>query len=221
MKSYLVSLEIAGKTAMWSRADSSGARRASECIPSESAVRGIFETIHWGQATRVIPWKVEICSPLNFHNYIFNHSGGLERKSILLSKGNSQQMCMSVLTDVCYRLYAYAMPNLANKELYSEKTKKWDAKTTSPGHAYQAIFNRKLKKGRWVSMPHLGLKEFVADYVGPFREGTKIQEDLNFVLPTLRKDIFSDGFMSEMKNDNFEVNAKIVNGVYFYQKEAK
>jgi hypothetical protein len=33
-------------------------------------------------------------------------------------------------------------------------------------------FNRRLERARWFYAPYLGWKEFVSDYVGPFRDGT-------------------------------------------------
>ena len=73
MKPYEVTLEIAGTTAMWTRPDT-GDCPVSYPAPTYSAVKGIFESILWGPATEVVPFKAEICKPLHFHSYAINYT---------------------------------------------------------------------------------------------------------------------------------------------------
>lgn len=209
MKPYEVRLEIAGNTAMWTRPDT-GDCPVSYPAPTYSAVKGIFESVLWGPAIEVVPFKVEICKPLNFHGYATNYNGPL-RKS---GKDGSFQFFATVLTDVCYRMYAHVYPS-RNKSGMPEKSLAWDRKTTSPGHAYAAIFERRLKRGTWFGMPCLGWKEFTPSYVGPFREGTKIQEDINTVLPSMLREVFPDGYKSEAKF-TYDQDVEIVKGILKY-----
>lgn len=214
MKPYLVTLEIAGSTAMWTRPDT-GDCPVSYPAPTYSAVKGIFESVLWGPAVEIVPFKVEICKPLHFHSYATNYNGPL-RKS---GTEGAYQFLASVLTDVCYRMYAYVYPE--REKTLDAKAKEWDRKTTSPGHAYAAIFNRRLKRGQWFVMPCLGWKEFTPSYVGSFRAETKIQEDINTVLPSMLRQVFNGDQANPLKF-TYDQNVKIERGVLYYKlKEAK
>ena len=181
-------MEIAGSTAMWTRPDS-GDSPVSYPAPTYSACKGIFESILFGPDVEIIPTRVEICAPVQFHSYATNYKGPLrQKKSIDL--GNAYQMYSTVLIDVCYRLYAVVVPN-HRKDTLSEKTLEWDRRTTSPGHAYQEIFNRRLQRGQCFAIPSLGLREFTASYFGPFRDGTKVCTDMEDIhIPSTLRQVF-------------------------------
>lgn len=142
--SYPISMEIEGNTAIWTRPDT-GDSPCSYPAPTFSAVRAIFESILWLPAVRIIPTKVEICSPIQYYSYVTNYGGPL-RKAELINKGNNYQLYATVLVDVCYRLYADVMP-VDHKEKLPANALRWDSLTTSPGHAYQEIFQRRLIRG--------------------------------------------------------------------------
>jgi CRISPR-associated protein Cas5d len=220
MKPYPVALEICGSTAMWTRPDT-GDCPVSYPAPTYSAVKGIFESILWGPAVQVIPTKVEICTPLQYHNYQTNYGGPL-RKSSVIATGGGFQLLATVLIDVCYRLYAEVIPlSKKNKDRISDGARQWNRKTTSPGHAYQEIFSRRLKRGQCFTMPCLGWKEFGPDYFGPFREETAIQADINTVLPSMLREVFSNGYASEV-SFSYDQNVVIKNGVLeFARREGK
>ena len=55
--SYPIAMEIAGFTGMWTRPDS-GDCPISYPAPTYSAVKGIFESILWGEAIEIVPRKV-------------------------------------------------------------------------------------------------------------------------------------------------------------------
>ncbi len=129
-KTYQVSMEVAGDTALWTRPDT-GDSPCSYPAPTYSAVRGLFESILWGPAVQIIPRKVELCSAPQYHSYATNYGGPL-RKSSLISKDNNYQLFATVLTGVCYRLYADVIPN-PNKEKLPDRAREWDRRTTSPG----------------------------------------------------------------------------------------
>lgn len=210
MKPYQIAMEIAGSTAMWTRPDT-GDCPVSYPAPTYSAVKGIFEAILWGPAIEIVPFKVEICTPLHFHSYATNYNGSLRKAGT----DGAYQLLATVLTDVCYRMYAYVYPE-RKKEKLDAKAKGWDSKTTSPGHAYAAIFERRLKRGQWFVMPCLGWKEFTPSYVGPFREKTRVQEDINTVLPSMLRQVFNGDRNNPLKF-TYDQNVKIEHGVLHYK----
>lgn len=218
-KKYEVALEISGPTAMWTRPDT-GDCPVSYPAPTFSAVKGIFESILWGPAVQIIPTKVEICAPLQYHNYQTNYGGPL-RKSKVVASGGGFQLLATVLIDVCYRLYAEVEPVAKErKEHITDVSRQWDKKTTSPGHAYQNIFNRRLERGQCFIMPCLGWKEFGPDYFGPFRETSTVLSNFNTVLPSMLREVFSKGYKTEAEFA-YDQNVFINGGVLkFIRKEA-
>src|SRR3989338_4422360 len=202
-KTYEVFFEIAGSTAMFTRPDS-GAAQVSYPAPTFSAAKGMFDSIARWKSACIKPAKVEICAPIKFHKYTTNY-GGPSRKSNQMTKGNSYQIPATVLINVCYRIYGVveevALAPQCNNHC----------------HALQDFFNRRLGKGRFYYTPCLGWKEFVPSYVGGFREGTKKQEDINMVIPSMLHSVFdkiSDGQVSP----SFIVDAEIRRGELNYAK---
>jgi CRISPR-associated protein Cas5d len=211
MKPYQIQLEISGPTAMWTRPDT-GDCPVSYPVPTYSAVKAIFESILWGPAVEVIPTRVEICAPLQYHSYQTNYGGPL-RKSKVVKEGGSFQLLATVLIDVCYKIYANV--SVVSPEIKKRLTKQalqWDRKTTSPGHAYQEIFNRRLKKGQCFTIPFLGWKEFGPSYFGPFRDHTVVQNEINLVIPSLLREVFSDGYATNHAF-SYDQNVPIIDGV--------
>ncbi|MFP3041155.1 hypothetical protein LQZ19_04970 [Treponema primitia] len=151
-----------------------------------------------------------ICAPLQYHPYYTNYGGPL-RQASAVKEGNSFQLLATVLVDVRYRIYADIVPVQVKTGL-SDKTQQWDKRTTSPGHAYQEIFNRRLKRGQCYAIPFLGWKEFAPSYFGPFREATKVQADINTTIPSMLRQVFSQGYNSEV-SVVFDQDVKIVNGI--------
>jgi CRISPR-associated protein Cas5d len=66
-QAHEIKMEISGNTAMWTRPDT-GDCPVSYPVPTYSAVKGIFESILWGPAVQIIPTKVEVCTPVQYHN---------------------------------------------------------------------------------------------------------------------------------------------------------
>lgn len=192
--SYPIAMEIAGPTAFWCRTDT-GDTFGCYPAPSASAVRGIFESILWGPDIRIVPTAVEICALLQYHSYVTNYGGPL-RAPKSIQKGNNYQLYATVLVDVCYRLYADVMPARDKRKLPA-KALEWDRKTTSPGHAYQEMFERRLKRGQSFSVPVLGWKEFTPSYFGPFRPETKVCREISDItISSMLREVFPDGFQS-------------------------
>lgn len=213
MKTYLVNLEISGPTAMWTRPDT-GDAPVSYPAPTFSAAKGIFESIVWLKNAEVVPMKVEICSPLVFHTYSTNYGGPL-RKSKIMKTGSSYQLLATVLINVRYRLHAVVESHDAPDTRLSEAAKRQQATAKNGAHAYQAMFERRLQRGQWHHVPCLGWKEFVPDYVGPFRADTEVCTEISTVIPSMLWKTFADGKFSEYR-PTFRQNVKIEKGVLDY-----
>lgn len=216
VKRYPVCMEIAGNTALWTRPDS-GDSPTSYIAPTYSAVKGIFETILWGPAIEIIPTRVDICAPVQWSSYVTNYTGPL-RSSDQIKKDSSYQLYATVLTDVCYRLYADVTVS-AKKNQMSEKSFQWDQKTTSPGHAYQAIFNRRLERGQAYGCPCLGWKEFTPSYFGSFRNGTVPCTEISEVIPSMLREVFPGGHHSAY-NPVYDIDVEVKNGVLIYPERS-
>ncbi len=177
MKSYPISLEISGPTAMWTRPDT-GATPVSYPVPTWSAAKGIFESIVRLKNVIISPTTVEICSPITYHEYTTNYGGPL-RKSEQIMNNNSFQYKATILINVCYRLYADIKHFKYIPKSLAEAAR---LEPINSRHACQEIFNRRLHKGQFYDIPCLGWREFVPDYIGPIREDTennKVQESIN------------------------------------------
>ena len=212
---YPVQMELAGPTAMWTRADT-GDSPVSYPAPTYAAVKGIFESVLWGPAVELIPVKVEICSPIRYHSYATNYGGPL-RGQKKTKDGAQYQLFATVLIDVCYRLYAVARPALAKWKL-PETAKQWDQRTSAPGHAYQEIFNRRLERGQSYGSICLGWKEFTPSYFGPFRPETQVCTEMgDIVIPSMLRQTFSEGYQTDFK-PSYDLNLVIHNGTLIYPR---
>jgi CRISPR-associated protein Cas5d len=212
-KSYQVAMEIEGPTAIWTRPDS-GDCPMTYIAPTAAATKALFESVLWGPAIQIIPRKVELCSVPQFHSYVTNYGGPL-RSATAVKNGNNYQLFATVLVDVCYRLYADVVPN-PNKAALPESALTWDKKTTSPGHAYKEMFERRLRRGQSYGTLCLGWSEFTASYFGPFREKTKVCTDLpDILIPSMLREVFPDGYRSGYRAV-YDNNLCIHKGVLIY-----
>lgn len=214
-KRYSVKLEISGATAMWTRPDT-GDSPVSYPAPTYSAAKGIFESILWIQAVEIVPTKIELCAPVIYHGYNTNYGGPL-RKGEVIKSGGSYQLLASVLVNPCYRLYADVRHNRKVNGMLSERTRDWQQKTTSPEHAYQEMFNRRLTRGQCFSIPFLGWKEFAPDYVGPFRESTCVMRDVYLRIPSMLRQVFPNGLYSDLQYV-YDTDVEIAEGVLTFKE---
>lgn len=213
MKTYSVFFEISGPTAMWTRPDT-GDAPVSYPAPSFAAVKGIFESIVWLKSAEVVPTRVEICSPLVFHTYSTNYGGPL-RKSKIMQKGSSYQLLATVLINVRYRVYGFAQVDETAERRLSDAALRQRSNARNGAHAYQEMFERRLRNGQCHSMPFLGWKEFVPDYVGPFREETRVCTDISTVIPSMLWQVFPTGKFGTWQ-PTFRQNVMIERGVLDY-----
>jgi CRISPR-associated protein Cas5d len=211
MSKYELSLEVSGPTALWTRPDS-GDTPSSYPAPTRSAVKGIFESVLWLQSAEVFPTRVEICSPIVYHTYTTNYGGPL-RKSEQVRGGTSFQLVATVLINVCYRIYAEVRASGAPSERMSTRARAWER--VNGAHAYLQMFARRLQRGQFHRTPCLGWQEFVPDYLGSFRSETQIQDELNFVLPSMLESVFPRQ-NDPLRKPTFRQNVKIERGVLVY-----
>lgn len=210
---YPIQMEIAGDTAIWTRPDT-GDCPCSYPAPTYAAVKGLFESVLWGPDIQIYPEKVEICRPIQYHTYATNYNGPLRQKKSIAA-GNPYQLFATVLTDVCYRLYASVGP-APRKSNLPASARQWNQKTTSPGHAYQAIFDRRLKRGQSFASLALGWREFAPSYFGPFRPQTMVCTDMEDILiPSMLRTLFPDGYRSQ-PHAVYDTNLVIHQGVLRY-----
>lgn len=210
---YNVAFEISGPTAMWTRPDT-GDAPVSYPAPTYSAAKGLFESIVWLKSAEVVPIRVEICSPLIFHTYSTNYGGPL-RKSKIMKKGSSYQLLATVLINVCYRLHAIVRADKVPENRLSDSGKRQQAVASNGAHAYQEMFDRRLRRGQWHHVPCLGWREFVPDYVGPLRESTTVCSEISTVIPSMLWQVFPSGKFGEWQ-PTFRQNVKIAKGVLDY-----
>ncbi|MCL5744233.1 MAG: CRISPR-associated protein Cas5 [Acidobacteria bacterium] len=198
---YVVAMEIAGPTAMFTRPDTGGSF-VSYPAPTYSAAKGMFESIARLKSAYVRPTRVEICRPIQYHRYATNYRGPL-RKGNQLQKDASYQLIAVILADVCYRLHGVV------EEVSPAPV------ATNHLHALQEMFQRRLKSGQCFSMPCLGWKEFTPSYFGPFRDSTVVDESINLEVPSMLHSVF-DKAVAGVWRPRYVQNARIERGVLDY-----
>ncbi|MDN3511314.1 MAG: CRISPR-associated protein Cas5 [Candidatus Jettenia sp.] len=209
MKDYLIQMEISGPTAMWTRPDT-GDSPVSYPVPTWSGAKGVFESIVRIETVEIVPTKVEICAPIVYHGYTTNYGGPLRKSSIM--PNGSYQLLATVLINVCYRLYAELRPARFDRPL-SEKAQLRANMRCNALHACKDIFNRRLSQGCCYEIPFLGWREFAPDYIGIFRETTKVLESVNLTLPSLLHSVFEP---SGNKKPRYIQDVEIKNGRLVY-----
>lgn len=201
---YLVSFEIEGPAAMFTRPDT-GAAQVSYPVPTWSAAKGMFDAVARMRSAFIKPTRVEICRPLRFERYVTNYRGPL-RKSNQLGKDAAYQIQAMILVDVCYRIYGRVTEFTAAPAAQNHL------------HALQEIFMRRLAQGQYRSNPCLGWREFTASYIGPIRPDTgerHVQDDLEITIPSMLYEVF-DKPMYGKPTPSFRQDISIVKGVLDY-----
>ncbi len=195
MSKYQISMEVEGPLAMWARPDT-GSSPTSYPVPTWSAAKGLFESVAFFKdgSAWINPIRVEICKPVNkrstdevhYQKYMTNYGGPL-RESSLIQKKASYQFSALAVSSPCYRLYA---------QIEKAAGQTW-RQGNNPGHALQAIFERRLKKGQCYHTPCLGWSEFIPSYWGPLRDEksesptqTEVNTAINLNLVSVLKSVF-------------------------------
>lgn len=209
MSNYLVQMEVAGPLAMFARPDTGG-MPTSYPAPTWSAAKGILESIAFlssGEAW-LHPTRVEICRPKGtrggtviFQRYTTNYGGPL-RKDLNIKSGTAMQVFASVLSNVCYRIYA---------DVRGPHGGDW----RNPRHHLQELFDRRLKQGRCHRTPALGWSEFTCDYWGQFRSDWEIDDELTIEVPSMLASVW-DRPQSGAYTSRFVRDVRVEQGILRY-----
>jgi len=208
-KKYEIEMEISGEWALWSRPDT-GANKVSEICPFYSSVKGIFESVLFMPTVEICPTEITICNPVKFSPYSLNYSG-MHRRDREIESESTMQIRFSTLRNVCYKLKAIAINN-RDESVISDLAKKYVKNNINHAHAYIDMFNRRLKRGTFRRVPHLGKADFLCDYCGPPRSETKACESINKNINSMLVACFDKPVKGSF-NPVFAQNVKIEKGV--------
>lgn len=166
-------LEVWGDYACFTRPEMK-VERVSYDVITPSAARAIFEAIFWKPAVRWHVRKIEVLNHIKWISVRRNEVGVVmsDRSDGLFIEDNRQQRAGLFLRDVRYRLHAELefiplrnrgkavnpVPEyLADREEMAALAH--DPKDENPGK-YNAMFERRARKGQCFNQPYLGCREF-------------------------------------------------------------
>jgi len=189
-------IEVWGDYACFTRPEMK-VERVSYDVITPSAARAVFEAIFWKPAIQWRVKKIEVLNPISWISVRRNEVGKLmspQSKQIFIEE-ERQQRAGLFLRDVAYRLYAeMEFINPKNRKLNETPADLKDQEeevilrsTENPGK-YNAIFERRAKKGQCFNQPYLGCREFSCNFKlidNPEKEEKRpIEEtrDLGFML---------------------------------------
>lgn len=167
-------LEVWGDYACFTRPEMK-VERVSYDVITPSSARSIFEAIFWKPAIRWQVKRIEVLNPIKWTSVRRNEIGSLmsERSSHIIIEDNRQQRAGLFLKDVRYRIYAelefinpasrVTVKHPVSEELQDKEEKHLYAKDENPGK-YNAMFERRAKKGQCFNQPYLGCREFSAHF---------------------------------------------------------
>lgn len=167
-------LEVRGDFACFTRPEMK-VERVSYDVITPSATRAIFEAIFWKPAIRWRVRQIEVLNPIQWTSVRRNEVGAvMSGKDGLFVEDNRQQRAGLFLRDVAYRLHAdlvfvppgkrLASPRPLPDWLIEPEERPLMNRDENPGK-YQAIFERRARKGQCFNQPYLGCREFSASSV--------------------------------------------------------
>jgi CRISPR-associated protein Cas5d len=145
--------------------------RVSYEVITPSAARAVFEAIFWKPAVRWHVRQIEVLAPIRWISVRRNEVGAVmsDRSEGIFIEDQRQQRAGLFLRDVRYRLHAdleFIHPerraNAANpvpEFLHDEWETQELRKDENPGK-YNAIFERRARKGQCFTQPYFGCREF-------------------------------------------------------------
>ncbi len=192
----LFCIEVWGDYACFTRPEMK-VERVSYDVITPSAARAVFEAIFWKPAIKWKVKKIEVLNPIRWISVRRNEVGKLmsgKSKEIFIEE-DRQQRAGLFLRDVAYRLYAEMefIPlrdrnfHKSPDELKDQEEETILRSTENPGK-YNAMFERRAKKGQCFNQPYLGCREFSCNFrliENPEEEGKRTLEetrDLGFML---------------------------------------
>ena len=165
-------IEVWGDYACFTRPEMK-VERVSYDVITPSAARAVFEAIFWKPAIQWKVKKIEVLNPIRWISIRRNEVGKLmspQSKQIFIEEARQQRAGL-FLRDVAYRLYAemeFINPinrkvNVTPDELKDQEEETILKSTENPGK-YNAIFERRAKKGQCFNQPYLGCREFSCNF---------------------------------------------------------
>lgn len=166
-------LEVWGDYACFTRPEMK-VERVSYDVITPSAARAIFEAVFWKPAIKWKIKKIEVLNPIRWMSVRRNEIGAVmsDRSDGLFIEDNRKQRAGLFLRDVKYRLHAELefIPIGKRNKIYNplpeylqdkneQEEFKCDPKDENPGK-YNAMFERRAKKGQCFNRPYLGCREF-------------------------------------------------------------
>lgn len=193
-------LEVSGDYACFTRPEMK-VERVSYDVITPSSARAIFEAIFWKPAIRWQVKKIEVLNPIRWISVRRNEVGALMcGKEGLFIEENRQQRAGLLLRDVKYRIYAELIfiPPAKRSKIYNPVPEylcdseegvalSGNSNDENPGK-YNAMFERRARKGQCFNMPYLGCREFscafrfIPDSVKEFERSIDETRDLGFML---------------------------------------
>lgn len=166
-------LEVWGPLACFTRPEFK-VERVSYDVITPSAARAIFESIFWKPAIEWQITKIEVINPIKWTNVKRNEvcvTAKLNRyipiqKQIYINDNRDQRNTL-LLKDVHYLIYAklHFMPRWERKTsknpLIDKEEEDLLRRDENPGK-YNAMFERRAKKGQCFNTPYFGCREFSA-----------------------------------------------------------
>ncbi len=219
-------LEVWGEYACFTRPEMK-VERVSYDVMTPSAARAIFSAIFWKPAFIWKIRKIEVLNPIKWVNIRRNEVGAVasDKSKGIYIEDQRQQRAGLFLKDVRYRIYAdlvfipprdrkatnnplpeYLVDSAEKTDLSNKLTE--EHPNENPGK-YNAMFERRAKKGQCFFQPYLGCREFSCYFklVDPEKEpATPIPEtrDLGFMLYDMdysdEKDIKPAFFRAKIEN---------------------
>ncbi|MFB3886687.1 MAG: type I-C CRISPR-associated protein Cas5c [Thermodesulfobacteriota bacterium] len=163
-------LEVWGDYACFTRPEMK-VERVSYDVITPSAARAVFEAIFWKPAVRWHMRQIEVLAPIRWISVRRNEVGIImsDRSNGIFIEDQRQQRAGLFLRDVRYRLYAElefihpsrrakvmnVVPDCLHDEWENEELRKDE----NPGK-YNAIFERRARKGQCFNQPYFGCREF-------------------------------------------------------------
>lgn len=210
-------LEVWGPMACFTRPELK-VERVSYDVITPSAARAIFEAIFWKPAIHWQVTKIEVLNPIKWTSVRRNEVGAVASKNPIFIEDKRQQKNTLLLENVRYRIYA-KLEFIPQRERAESKNPRIDSeeeeslrKDENPGK-YNAMFERRAKKGQCFNQPYLGTREFSAS----FRLVDPETESLAAPIPETRDlgiMLYDMDFEGNLKNpDAMFYHAKMENGV--------
>lgn len=161
-------LEVWGPMACFTRPELK-VERVSYDVITPSAARAIFEAIFWKPAVRWQVTKIEVLNPIKWTSVRRNEVGAVASKNPVFIEDKRQQKNALLLKDVRYRIWAKLVfiPQWKRKESKNpiiDSEEAGELRTDENPGKYNAIFERRAKKGQCFNQPYLGTREFSASF---------------------------------------------------------